>query len=134
MLPEDIDPLWSKNLFALSGNKWREMRTTLSPAFTSSKMKYMFTLISQSGQQFVNYFVQKDENLITVEIKDTFTRFASDVIANTAFGVQCDSLRDRENEFYMMGKEATDFSGLKVFRLIGYFLIPKVFKVTSTLF
>ncbi|KAJ3645290.1 hypothetical protein Zmor_022956 [Zophobas morio] len=128
-IPEDIDPLWDKNLLILRGKKWREMRTTLSPAFTSSKMKYMFTLISQSGEQFVNYFLKKDENLITIEMKDTFTRFTNDVIANTAFGAECDSLRDRENEFYLMGKEATDVGGIwRMLKLIGYLVIPRLYK------
>ncbi|XP_063916588.1 cytochrome P450 9e2-like [Zophobas morio] len=128
-IPEDSDPLWGKNLFALSGKKWREMRTTLSPAFTSSKMKYMFTLISQSGEQFVKYFLKNNENLITVEMKDVFTRFTNDAIANTAFGVKCDSLRDRENEFYLMGKEATNFNGFwKNLRFFGYMFVPKLFK------
>ncbi|KAJ3645265.1 hypothetical protein Zmor_022934 [Zophobas morio] len=124
-IPEDSDPLWSNNLFALNGKRWREMRATLSPAFTSSKMKYMFSLISQSGEQFVNYFLKKNEDVITVEMKDVFTRFANDVIANTAFGVECDSLVDRQNEFYVMGKEATDFSSFWTnLKFILYFLTP----------
>ena len=93
-------------------------------------MKYMFTLISQSGEQFGNHFLKKDENLITIEMKDTFTRFTNDVIANTAFGVECDSLGDRENEFYLMGKEITNFRGFwKTLKIFGYFLVPRVLKV-----
>ncbi|XP_063917833.1 cytochrome P450 9e2-like [Zophobas morio] len=126
-IPEDSDPLWSSNLLALTGKRWREMRATLSPAFTSSKMKYMFSLISQSGEQFVNYFLKKNEDVITVEMKDIFTRFANDVIANTAFGVECDSLVDQKNEFFLMGKEATDFSSVwKNFKFFLYFLAPKL--------
>ncbi|XP_063916065.1 cytochrome P450 9e2-like [Zophobas morio] len=124
---EDSDPLWSNNLFALNGKRWREIRATLSPAFTSSKMKFIFSLISQSGEQFVNYFLKKNEDVITVEMKDVFTRFASDVIANTAFGVQCDSLIDRENEFFLMGKEATDFRSFwKNIKFFLYFIAPKL--------
>ncbi|XP_063915545.1 cytochrome P450 9e2-like [Zophobas morio] len=129
VFPEDSEPIFSKNLFALSGKKWRDMRSTLSPAFTSSKMKYMFTLISQSGEQFVNYFLKKDENFITVEMKGTLTRFTNDVIANTAFGVECDSLSDRNNEFYLMGKEAINFTGFwKNLRFFGLILMPKIAK------
>ena len=134
-IPEDSDPLWGKNLFALTGKKWREMRATLSPAFTSSKMKFMFSLISQSGEQFVNFFLKKNQELITVEMKDILTRFTNDVIANTAFGVECDSLGDRENEFYLMGKEATDLSGLwKNLKLFGYILVPRLATVNSIVF
>ena len=92
----------------------------------------MFTLISQSGEQFVKYFLKNNENLITVEMKDVFTRFTNDAIANTAFGVKCDSLRDRENEFYLMGKEATNFNGFwKNLRFFGYMFVPKLFKVNA---
>ena len=128
--PEDSDPLWVKNLSALTGNKWREMRTKLSPAFTSSKMKSMFSLISQNGERFVKYFLDKDSKLITLEMKNIFTRFTNDVIANTAFGVECDSLSDRKNEFYMMGKEATDFSGFWMnVKLFVCILVPKLLQV-----
>ena len=126
-IPEDSDPLWSSNLLALTGKRWREMRATLSPAFTSSKMKYMFSLISQSGEQFVNYFLKKNEDVITVEMKDIFTRFANDVIANTALGVQCDSLVEPKNEFFVMGKKATDFSGFwKNLKFMLFFIAPKL--------
>ncbi|RZC39210.1 uncharacterized protein BDFB_009483, partial [Asbolus verrucosus] len=129
-IPEDSDPLWRKNLISLTGQRWREMRATLSPAFTGSKMKYMFPLISQSGERFVDHFLKKNEDIVTVEMKDTFTRFTNDVIANTAFGVECDSLEDRNNEFYLMGKEVTDFSGFwKKLKFVGYFLMPKVYKL-----
>ncbi|RZC42249.1 p450 domain containing protein, partial [Asbolus verrucosus] len=126
LIPEDADPLWSKNLFSLNNQKWRDMRSTLSPVFTSNKMKYMFSLISQSGEQFAEHFLKQNKEIITVEMKDTFTRFTNDVIANTAFGIKCDSLGERNNEFYLMGKEATDFT--------GYFIIPQLFKFCDVTF
>ncbi|XP_044253698.1 cytochrome P450 9e2-like isoform X2 [Tribolium madens] len=137
-IPEDVDPLWSKNLFSLTNQKWRDMRSTLSPAFTSSKMKYMFTLISESAEQFIDHFLKQKDNIITIEMKDTFTRFTNDVIANTAFGVKVNSVRERNNEFYLRGIEATDFRGFwqnlkflvvitcpALFRYLGVTFFPK---------
>lgn len=43
-IDETQDSFFGKNLIALSGERWREMRSILSPAFTSSKMKNMFKL------------------------------------------------------------------------------------------
>ena len=40
------------------GQRWKEMRSTLSPAFTSSKMKTMFVLLSDCCQQFVQFLEQ----------------------------------------------------------------------------
>lgn len=34
IITEDADPMFGKTLVALQGQKWRDMRSTLSPAFT----------------------------------------------------------------------------------------------------
>ncbi|CAG9827135.1 unnamed protein product [Diabrotica balteata] len=129
-LPEKADPLWSKNLFALTGQRWKDMRPILSPSFTSSKMKSMFLLMSECGENLVKFFMENNKNTIEIEMKDTFTRFTNDVIATTAFGLQVDSLRNPENEFYLMGKEATDFSGFwKGVKFFGYSTLPKIFEL-----
>ena len=126
------DPLLGKNLAALTGMKWKEMRSTLSPSFTSSKMKYMFSLMSQNAEQFVNYFLQNDKEVIEVEMRDVITKFANDVIANTVFGFECDSLKEPNNEFYAMGKSATDFTNIRtILVFMGYILVPKVLKVSK---
>lgn len=42
--------LFTDSLVALRGTKWRDMRATLSPAFTRSKMRQMFALIAECGR------------------------------------------------------------------------------------
>lgn len=49
---EKADPLVGLNLFNLRGEKWKDMRSTLSPAFTSAKMRAMYTLIQ--GKRFLD--------------------------------------------------------------------------------
>lgn len=56
------------------GQKWREMRATLSGSFTSSKMKNMFHLMNETAEDFVNYFIAKEQDLIEIELKDNFTK------------------------------------------------------------
>ncbi|KAF5303278.1 hypothetical protein FQA39_LY10017 [Lamprigera yunnana] len=111
IVPENSEPMWEKNLFSLTGEKWKHMRATLSPSFTSSKMKIMFTAISECAKNFVEFFDQQP-GTITVEMKDIFTRVTNDIIATTAFGINCDSMRNPNNEFYTMGKSLTTFRGL----------------------
>ncbi|KAJ8953899.1 hypothetical protein NQ318_019139 [Aromia moschata] len=126
-IPEEADPLWGKNLFALKGQKWREMRAILSPSFTTSKMKAMFVLMAECAENFVQYFLEKDEDIIDVEMKNVCTRFSNDVIATTAFGIKVDSIREPNNEFYLMGKEATNFAGFFTnLKILVYFFVPKL--------
>ncbi|XP_011865450.1 PREDICTED: cytochrome P450 9e2-like [Vollenhovia emeryi] len=93
------DPLLGKNLIVLRGNRWREMRPIFSPAFTSSKMKRMYKLISNCSVDFGNYLAQLPPEKRIMEMKGVFTRYTNDVIATCAFGVNVDSMRNPENEF-----------------------------------
>ncbi|KAF2899553.1 hypothetical protein ILUMI_06627 [Ignelater luminosus] len=126
---DEVDSLWSRNLFAIKGfSKWQHMRSTLSPSFTSSKMKMMFNLMKNCSKQFVKYY-QQEGGIVTLEMKDAFTRFTNDVIANTAFGVECNSLDNPNNEFYLMGKDASNFSGIRSLKFLLTAFSPTLMKV-----
>ncbi|XP_017776436.1 PREDICTED: cytochrome P450 9e2-like [Nicrophorus vespilloides] len=134
-IPEGTEPLWTSNLFALKGDKWRDMRATLSPAFTGSKMRAMFVLMSECAQEVSKHFENHPEESKSIEMKDLFTRYTNDVIATCAFGVTCNSIKHRNNEFYLMGKLATNFMGFwKNLKLILYIMMPKLFKVIGISF
>ncbi|KAF5279691.1 hypothetical protein FQA39_LY18240 [Lamprigera yunnana] len=125
-LEENVEPLMDKNLFNLKGQRWRNMRATLSPSFSSSKMKMMFILLSDCAQEFTKYFKKQSGDVLAVEMKDAFTKFTNDAIASVAFGLKCDSLEDATNEFYLMGKKATTLGTLRstLITIIGIF--PKL--------
>ncbi|CAG9828105.1 unnamed protein product [Diabrotica balteata] len=129
LIPEGADSLWSKNLFALTDQKWRDMRPVLSPSFTSSKMKMMYQLMADCAQNLVEHFSKMNEDVVEVPFKDVSTRFANDIIATTAFGLHTDSLKNKDNEFYLMGKEITDFTTVgSISRILGFLLMPKILK------
>ncbi|KAF2903665.1 hypothetical protein ILUMI_02506 [Ignelater luminosus] len=132
-LPEESDPFWKRGLFAMEGKEWHDMRTVLSPAFTSSKMKGMFHLMTECAQKVVDHFESQKLDVITLDMRDALTRLTNDVIASCAFGFKCNSFTHQNNEFYVMGNEAFDFSGIKGLKLFGSSISPalmKVFKIT----
>ncbi|CAG9827798.1 unnamed protein product [Diabrotica balteata] len=131
MSDEDVDPLWATNLFSLRGVKWRRMRLILSPSFTSSKMKIMFSLISDISQKVADYFVSKNTDVVEIEMKEIATKYCTDVIASTAFGLEVHSLADPENEFY---KNGAKLANLNDFRKIASFLINMFFPNIAKLF
>ncbi|PNF23402.1 Cytochrome P450 9e2 [Cryptotermes secundus] len=102
-ISEEVEPLFGKGLFSLKGQRWKDMRSTLSPAFTSSKMKNMFVLITECGKQLTDFLekcindknmtiegckIEREGNILAVEMKDLFTRYTNDVIATSAFGIK----------------------------------------------
>lgn len=125
LVSEDLDPFFGKNLFGLRDEKWREMRSILSPAFTSSKMKAMFQLVSRCGTEFAAHVISRPQPN-EIDLKDNFTRYTMDVIASAAFGIEVDSLREPNNEFYLMGRDATTFDFFRTLKIFLLKIIPKV--------
>ncbi|KMQ88036.1 cytochrome p450 9e2, partial [Lasius niger] len=124
MVEEHQDPLFGKNLFSLKGERWRQVRPLMSPAFTSSKMKNMFKLMSDYAAEFSNYLTQMPAEKRIMEIKEVFTRYTNDVIATCAFGITVDSMRNPKNEFYVYGKEATTFNSISFIKICIFRSLP----------
>ncbi|XP_072748313.1 cytochrome P450 9e2-like [Anoplolepis gracilipes] len=127
-----LEPLFGKNIFALRGDRWKEMRNTLSPSFTASKMKVMFDLVSKCSREFVNYLIDHPELCDEIETKPVFRRYTTDVIATTAFGISVNSMKDQTNEFYMRGIEVSKgFTGsfLTMFKFIIMRAYPRFAKL-----
>jgi len=128
---ETQDPLFGTNLFALRGDKWREMRVLLSPAFTASKMKAMFQLISECAVNFSEYLMNVSSDKQVMEMKDIFTRYANDVIATCAFGITVDSMRNPENDFYIFGRKATNFGVISLIKILMYQHMPSLMRLLN---
>ncbi|EAT41572.2 AAEL006804-PA [Aedes aegypti] len=123
MMPTDAekehnpDTLFGNTLLSLRGQKWRDMRSTLSPAFTGSKMRHMFELVAECGRSLVEHFKAEAAAGRTMEheMKETFSKVGSDLIATLAFGIKVDSLREPENVFYANGKKMLNLKSLATF-------------------
>lgn len=87
--------------------------------------------MNDAALRFVQYFKNQNKSAVEVELKDTSTRFTNDVIATTAFGIECDSLKYKLNEFYLMGKKITDFTGLRNFIFLLFSVCPHLMKVRN---
>lgn len=111
-----MDTLLGKSLLIMRGQTWREMRVTLSPAFTGSKMRYMFELIRECAIQMRDNLTE-DPNHIEQEIEcgDVFSRYATDVIVSCAFGLKVNSFKDKTNIFLKTGKSFGDAGSLPSF-------------------
>lgn len=95
-------------------------------------MRSMFVLMAEAAQSFVSFYT--NEGTLELEMRDIFTRYGNDVIASIAFGLKVDSLRDKNNQFYLMGKEATDMTSLvTTLKFFCYGLFPKLFTVSNSI-
>ncbi|KAH8332815.1 hypothetical protein KR074_011292 [Drosophila pseudoananassae] len=129
--PHEMGNLFGYSLFSMRDSRWKDMRSTLSPAFTGSKMRQMFTLMNDVAREAVDSLElnEKDDEGIELDLRDFCTRFANDVIATTAFGLQVNSFKERENTFYMMGKKLTAFTLAQNLKFLIFFSLKKLYRI-----
>lgn len=96
---EETDPL-SGHLFALEGERWRQIRTRVTPTFTSGKLKGMFKIMLEVSHNLVDYLSELPKEL---EMKDIFCRFSTDIIASCAYGIETNTLRDERSRLRELG-------------------------------
>lgn len=99
----DIDPILGRSLFLMKDQKWRDMRSILSPLFTGSKMRNMIKLIDEVSVDFVDTLKEglaKTSQFNAIQLMKSMT---CDVILSCAFGVKMNSLKEPDNVFYEAG-------------------------------
>ncbi|XP_063988414.1 uncharacterized protein LOC135168310 [Diachasmimorpha longicaudata] len=101
------DVLGSSNLFIIKNPEWKYLRTKISPIYTSGKLRYVAKLMLEVGQDLIAHIDSlnlKDCGRI-IEMKELCARFATDMIATTAFGLRANCLNDPNADFRKYGKE-----------------------------
>ncbi|OAD56185.1 Cytochrome P450 9e2 [Eufriesea mexicana] len=110
---KDLDPMLANMLFSMTGEEWKEHRNMLSPAFTSSKIKNMFQLMSHCAVRFSNYVSKLPESERETDMKALLCKYTNDVIAKCVYGVTVDSIKEPKNVFYVYGRIGTMFTSYK---------------------
>lgn len=128
---EKNDPL-SAHLFALEGDKWKNLRTKLTPTFTSGKMKSIFVTLLDGKRPLLQHI----ENLLangdeTIETRDLTACYTTNVIASVAFGIDTNCFGDKENPFRKYGRKPFEINLKNSFRNFCFGVCPKLIKWTG---
>lgn len=92
----------SANIFNMDGEKWKILRSKLSPTFTSAKMKHMFHLMTACSSTMDKYIKPYVDNNMPVDVKDFVGRLTTDIIGSCAFGIECNSFEDTTFQHSLM--------------------------------
>lgn len=122
---ESYDPL-SGHLFALPGQKWKNLRGKLSPTFTSGKLKAMFSTLVDCGATLQNHLEKLANKGEFLDVREVSAGHATNVIASVAFGIDVDTIVNPNNDFRVCGRKIFESSIWNAIRLSLNFIAPKM--------
>ncbi|XP_076383670.1 cytochrome P450 6A1-like [Megalopta genalis] len=123
---EKVEPL-AQHMFNLEAERWRPLRTRLSPVFTFGEVKQLFHLIMECSEQLEKYLEKLEEKGEPIECREVAARFTTDVIGSCAFGINMNALSNEESEFRRMGKMAFSTSLKNFLKLPFRESLPKLY-------
>lgn len=86
-------------LTMLKGDQWKAIRNTLSPVFTSGKLKGMTPIINKLGQDLVKHLEPLARSGEEFEAKQSMVNFTTDVIAECGFGINAQAMLNPDSVF-----------------------------------
>lgn len=113
-------------LFTLTDDKWRNMRNVLSPIFTSSKMKMMFGILSESAKETLENFLEKSSmngGKIVVDCQNCYSRYTVDGISTAVLGFKGDCVKNEDSKLYTFAtslNNTTFWGNVKIFIFIFF--------------
>jgi len=122
---EKSDP-FSENVFTMKGQKWQSLRSKMTPAFTSGKLKNILPTILDVATKLEKSLASKATSNNTLDMKDLISSFTVDIIGSLIFGIEVDSINNPKHEFREIGrKKSTSNDTIQVLRSALTFLCPK---------
>nr|XP_046249221.1 thromboxane-A synthase [Scatophagus argus] len=107
-------------LLMLRNERWKRVRSILTPAFSAAKMKEMVPLINTATDALMNNLNVYTESAEAFDIHKCFGCFTMDVIASVAFATQVDSQNNPDDPFV---HHAQMFFSFSFFRPIMLFFL-----------
>lgn len=111
----------NEHILFLTGSRWKALRQKFTPIFSSSKMKFMFSTVKTVSTQFTESLNELIGNEGEIDMKELVCRYTTDVVGECAFGIECNSLKDPNAEFRVMGRQAINVP--KHFVLLQYLAV-----------
>ncbi|KFB45125.1 cytochrome P450 [Anopheles sinensis] len=128
---EERDPL-SSNLFALPGQRWKNLRARLTPTFTSGQLRNMMPTFLDVGKKLMAQMEKLVERETVLEMRDVTSRFVLEIVASVFFGFEANCIENSDDPFRTTLRRVNgQVSFVNNIRSAGVFICPALLKITG---
>ncbi|KAK7902097.1 hypothetical protein WMY93_018866 [Mugilogobius chulae] len=126
----------SDAITTVKDDRWRRIRNTLSPCFTSGRLKQVFPIVSRYADRLMQT-LEKTNLDEPVDIKSFVSPYSLDAVASASFSVDTDAIRSPDGPVITHLKKIMNFSflpiliimmfpfGGRILNALGISLFPK---------
>ncbi|RDD36405.1 Cytochrome P450 3A31 [Trichoplax sp. H2] len=123
-------PQKEEGIVTLRDERWKHVRTILNPTFTTSKMKHMLPIMTDS----IHILLKKMEKIVdtdqSIDIAEWLKLLSMEIIAASAFGTKCDAQSGANDRLLQSASAIFHPSAFSVFVC---FMIPSLGKLAMTM-
>ncbi|KOB76727.1 Cytochrome P450 6B46 [Operophtera brumata] len=113
------------NLFHCDSDTWRVLRKKFTPVFTSGKLKNVFQVINERGDQFIDYLENVTSKKHEQELHQHFQKYTMSTIIAASFGLNFDLFN---NDVGGIIEKAGHYAFKSTFAAETDMLFPNIFK------
>lgn len=129
----DDQGLLRKLLGMLKGSEWKDVRTTMSPTFTSGKIRRMMEHFNSVGKDWVEMIhsqaKQSSTGAAVIDVINTVNQYTVDVIGSAVFGMNTGTIRCPDAVFAKMARRVSEVGLVEFIKLNLSPRYPKLFKM-----
>ncbi|XP_046646973.1 cytochrome P450 3A24-like [Daphnia pulicaria] len=118
--------VFRKMLTIIQDKEWKDVRSSVTPVFTTGKIKLMSKMITECGNRLVIKFQKIAETEGKLNAKMQFSAFTMDVIARCAFGMTIDNLGEKDDPFLTKAKVVFSNPANKSPLILLPFMLPNL--------
>lgn len=120
-----------KNMLpGLQGEEWKGVRASVSPTFTSGKIRRMMTSFNSVGKEWVEEFTRmahsSSDGSIIIDTITAVNQYTVEVISTTVFGMSGGVIKNPKSIFNKMANRVSDFTKFQLLKFGLRINFPKL--------
>ncbi len=127
------DGILGNMLSSLQDKEWKGVRASISPAFTTAKIRRMMDYFNSVSLEWVAELKAKSNSngrSVKIDVIKAVNQYTTEVISSSVFGMRTDAVKNPNSIFNVMANRVADFGSFKAtvkFAFRRHF--PKLFKL-----
>lgn len=120
------DPFGAYNLFFVNNPIWHDMRSKVTPTFTTSRMRNFFGNVNEIGGKFSRMLLKDVKGDKVISLKEFSGCYTTEVYASCAFGIEINFIEDPSDKFGLMAMDMFKFTTKRALEFGAGFVAPEL--------